>query len=114
MELHEIKKLVDGTILQEKTSRDSYEFAFASDLMSDVLRFHRDDALLLTGLSTMQTVRTAEMSNISCIIIARGKAVSDEMLEVASENNIAILSSNESLFVIAGKLYANGFKPVYP
>lgn len=113
MELHEIKKLVHGTILQEKTTRQSYEFAFASDLMSDVLRFHRDDALLLTGLSTIQTVRTAEMSNIGCIIISRGKSVSDEMIELAAENHIAIISSKKSLFEIAGKLFAGGFKSVY-
>ena len=42
--------------------------AFASDLMSDVLTLDCNGVLLVTGLCNMQTIRTAEMADVSCIL----------------------------------------------
>jgi hypothetical protein len=50
--------------------------AFASDLMSDVLTLKNDNLVLITGLATLQTIRTAEMADINCIIFVRNKKVS--------------------------------------
>ncbi|MDD3788287.1 MAG: transcriptional regulator [Petrimonas sp.] len=113
MNLHKINELVKGTILQECNPVHSYTHSFASDLMSDVLRFHMENSILVTGLCTVQAIRTAEMSNISCIIFARDKKVSAEMLELACENHISIIATPTSLFEIVGLLYTNGIKPVY-
>lgn len=41
--------------------------------MSDVLRFQMDETVLITGLSTIQTTHTAEISIITCVIIAISK-----------------------------------------
>jgi hypothetical protein len=45
--------------------------AFASDLMSDVLTLDCNGVLLVTGLCNMQTIRTAEMADVSCILFVR-------------------------------------------
>ncbi|MGE5789954.1 MAG: hypothetical protein ACM33C_03725, partial [Syntrophaceae bacterium] len=47
--------------------------AFAADLMSDVLAFAKPDSLLLTGLTNPQVVRTADILDITAIIMVRGK-----------------------------------------
>jgi len=113
MTLQQLSNIVKGNILHDPVTSVDYRYAFASDLMSDVLRFHMDDAVLITGLSTIQTVRTAEMSNLPCIVVARGKQISNEMIALASENHIALVSSPLTVFEISGKLYMNGIKPVY-
>ncbi len=67
--------------------RDDHEVshAFASDLMSDVLTVNCDSLLLITGLSNLQTIRTAEMSDINCILFVRNKSVTPEMKKLAEE-----------------------------
>ncbi len=86
---------------------------FASDLMSDVLTLNTEHMLLLTGLNNIQTVRTAEMSDIRVIVIARNKKISEQMIELATENNIILLECNYSLYKATGILYSAGLPPVY-
>lgn len=87
--------------------------AFASDLMSDVLTIQVDNVLLLTGLANSQALRTAEMSNINCIIFVRNKKVNSEMIELAIENGMVLISSPYSMFKTSGLLYSAGINPVY-
>lgn len=113
MNLDQLIKLIAGEILIGNEQPIEYDSAFASDLMSDVLRWHCDNMILITGLSTIQTIRTAEVSGIYCVVLARGKRVTDEMLDLASDSNIAILTSPKSMFEISGILYQEGIKPLY-
>ncbi|MDD2299573.1 MAG: transcriptional regulator [Fermentimonas sp.] len=113
MKLQTICDIVKGTIINEFHDSSDYTKAFASDLMSDVLRFSMENAVLITGLSTIQTIRTAEITNISCLIIARDKKVSGDMINLAVNSRISIISTQASVFEISGLLYENGLKPVY-
>ncbi len=89
------------------------EVAFASDLMSDVLTLKNDNVLLVTGLANMQTIRTAEMSDIQCIIFARNKKATPEMVELARENDMIILECRYSVFKTCGLLYQAGVQPIF-
>ncbi|VBB45810.1 conserved hypothetical protein [uncultured Paludibacter sp.] len=113
MNIKQIAELIQGELLNENFSEQEFLYAFSSDLMSDVLRWPRENMLLITGLATIQAIRTAELSNIDCVIFARGKKVTDEMLELAQESDIAVITCPSSMFEISGKLYANGIKAVY-
>ena len=42
-------------------------------MMSDVLAYVKDQAVLLTGLNNPQVVRTADMMDMICIVFVRGK-----------------------------------------
>ncbi len=86
---------------------------FASDLMSDVLTLDTDDLLLITGLTNMQTLRTAEMADISCVLFVRDKRVTDEMKKLAIENEMVLLECKYSMFKTIGMLFEAGLKPVY-
>jgi len=88
-------------------------YAAASDLMSDVLTIHHDNMTLLTGLANLQTIRTAEMSDIHCVVLLRGKKASPEMAALAEENQIVLIESPHTMFKACGVLYAAGIKPVY-
>ena len=86
---------------------------FASDLMSDVLTLESEHLVLITGLTNMQTVRTAEMADLDCIVFVRGKKISPEMQEVAIENNMVLMECQYSMFRTIGLLYEAGLSPVY-
>lgn len=114
MTIQEIIGLVDGKVYCcEESLGNSVEYAFASDLMSDVLTLEKDKLLLITGLANLQAIRTSEMSDINCIIFARDKKIGEEMIELARENRMTLIGSPHSLFHISGELYKAGLKSVY-
>lgn len=86
----------------------SVNAACGSDLMSDVIAFVKDEVALLTGLNTIQAVRTAIIMDVSVLIIVRGKEPSADMVSLAEENGIAVLSTNLPMFLACGNLYAGG------
>ncbi|MGM0612594.1 MAG: hypothetical protein ACQESM_03680 [Bacteroidota bacterium] len=112
--IHSIAKIVNGTISGAPVDAEhKIEYAFASDLMSDVLMLDTNDITLITGLANPQVIRTAEMSDIKLVIIARDKKCSSEMINLARENNITIIESPYSVFKISGLLYNQGIKPIF-
>jgi serine kinase of HPr protein (carbohydrate metabolism regulator) len=86
---------------------------FASDLMSDVLTLDSEEMVLLTGLANLQTIRTSEMAEVSCIVFVRNKKVTREMIEVARENNMVLMECKYSMFKAVSKLAEAGLNPVY-
>lgn len=114
MTIREIASIVNGALLlTEIPDTRNYEQAFASDLMSDVLTVDCIDLLLVTGLINTQTIRTAELSEIGCIILARNKKASAEMIRLASESNISLIQTPYSVFKVCGLLYEAGIRPVF-
>ena len=69
MKLRDIAAAVQGEVICGADRLDeNVDYAFASDLMSDVLTIKTDDFLLITGLANVQSVRTAEMSDVEYIL----------------------------------------------
>ncbi len=88
-------------------------YAFASDLMSDVLTLDTENLMLVTGLANLQVIRTAEMADIFCVVFVRDKKVTPEMKKIAEENHIVILESPYSMFRAVSVLHDCGLQPVY-
>ena len=76
--------------------------------MSDVLAYVKDQAVLLTGLINSQVIRTAMMMDMVCIVFVRSKDPTEEMLQLARDNGIVVLSTDKRLYEACGLLYANG------
>lgn len=81
-----------------------------SDLMSDVLAFAKEKALLITGILNTQVIRTAEMLDLRCVVFARGKTPTKEIVDLAIEKNIVVMKTKYSLFQACGLLYSGGLK----
>jgi len=114
MKINEVVDTISGKILcGENHTNMNVEFGFASDMMSDVLTLLEDDILLITGLANAQAIRTAVMSDVKNIVIARGKVVTDDMIELANDSDISIIASPFSLYKISGLLYNQGLKAIY-
>ena len=114
MTIRQIAQLVDGEIVGAPVD-DSYEVekAFASDLMSDVLRFSLDETVLITGLCNNQTIRTSEMADLRVVLLGRDKQPDEDMLALAEDSDITLIKSPYSIFKLSGILYAAGIKPLY-
>jgi predicted transcriptional regulator len=114
MKIREVVALLDAKVFGNKQMLENeVEFAFSSDLMSDVLTVKTQNVLLLTGLANIQSLRTAEMSDVINVIYVRGKRITDDMKELAEENGILLMECNYSMFRASGILYKAGIKPIY-
>ena len=82
--------------------------ACGSDMMSDVLRYVKDQGVLLTGLVNSQVVRTAEMMDMMCVVFVRSKRPTLEMIHIADECGIALLTTDLRMYDACGILYTNG------
>lgn len=111
MKISELAAIVDGQILcnAEKADKEVTS-AFASDMMSDVLAFVRDQGVLITGLTNPQVVRTAVMMDIDCIVMVRGKKPDENIVGLARDNDIVFIATDKGMFETAGRLYAAGLK----
>lgn len=89
---------------------ESINSACGSDLMSDVLAFVKDKTVLITGLTNVHVMRTAEMLDIRCVVFARGKIPSDEILDEAKEIGIAVLATEHTTYTACGLLYEAGLR----
>ncbi|MCD7922143.1 MAG: hypothetical protein LUG27_06865 [Clostridiales bacterium] len=106
MTIGKVAELLDADVLTESADLGrEIETICGSDMMSDVLAFIKRNALLLTGLTNPQVIRTAEMLDIICIAFIRGKKPTAEMIEMAQDCGIVILQSTSPMYEACGKLY---------
>ena len=109
MKIATIKELLEAEVVcgENCLDREVYS-ACGSDMMSDVLAYVKDQAVLLTGLVNAQVVRTAEMMDMVCIVFVRSKCPTEEMVKLAQESNMVLLKTKKRMYEACGKLYAGG------
>jgi predicted transcriptional regulator len=109
MKIREVAKIVNGEVLCCEHLLDNEVYsACGSDMMSNVLAFVKDQGCLLTGLCNPQVIRTAEMMDIKCVVLVRGKCPDEAMTKLAAAHDIVLIRSNERMFEACGKLYEAG------
>jgi len=109
MTLGQIQETLTAECLTEKPPLSQQVMVgCASDLMSDVLAFSQTEAVLLTGLTSPQSVRTAEIADIIAVIFVFGKEPPAETIELAKDTGIPLFVSPFTLYVASGKLYESG------
>ncbi len=109
MKITDLKEILDAELLFGEEFLDTeIHSACGSDMMSDVLAYVKNQAVLLTGLVNSQVIRTAEMMDMKCIVFVRSKRPTPEMLEIAKESGIAVLATKKRMYEACGTLYMNG------
>ncbi len=109
MTINDIKNYLDAEVLcgEEFLEKEVFS-ACGSDMMSDVLAYVKDQAVLLTGLMNTQVIRTAEMMDMICVVFIRNKKPNEEIIELARESGIAVLTSSKRMYEACGILYSSG------
>lgn len=82
--------------------------AFSADLMSDVLYFSTSDSLLLTALVNSQVIRTAEIAGIRAIVFVSNKKPDRNIIELAAQKKITLLTTHFCSYTASGRLYEAG------
>ena len=111
MKISTVKELLNAKVLcgEEELGRHVYS-ACGCDMMSDVLAYVKDQAVLLTGLVNPQVVRTAEMMDMVCIVFVRSKQPTEAILTLARNSGIVVMATDMRLYEACGGLYSNGLQ----
>ncbi len=112
MKLAEIRRLLDCDVISGEDLLDGTEIetCFAADLMSDVLAFSRSGALLVTGLTSLQSVHTADVADLAAILFIHDKRPDKPVVEVARHKRIPLLTTRRFMFETCGLLFGHGLK----
>jgi predicted transcriptional regulator len=109
MKIRQIASLLGAEVLCGEHMLDyEVQSACGSDMMSDVLAYVKDQGVLVTGLINPQVIRTAMMMDMHCVVFVRNKRPTQEMVDLATEHNIAVLASASRMYEACGKLYVAG------
>ncbi|MBE6797743.1 MAG: hypothetical protein E7531_05340 [Ruminococcaceae bacterium] len=109
MKIVTIKQLLDAEVVCNEELLEKHVYsACGSDMMSDVLAYVKDQAVLLTGLVNSQVIRTAEMMDMVCIVLVRSKLPTPEMIELAKESGIVLMTTKKRMYEACGLLYSSG------
>ncbi|MBE5777651.1 MAG: transcriptional regulator [Clostridiales bacterium] len=109
MTIGQIAKILDAKWICGEEQQDlEVTYAFASDMMSDVLAHVGMDTMLLTGLINSQSVRTAEMLDVPCLVFVRGKIPHKDAVQRAQQIDLPLLMTSCSMFEACGRLYVAG------
>ena len=111
MKVYEIKEILDAEVICGEEFMDREVFtACGSDMMSDVLAYVKEQAVLLSGLVNPQVVRTAEMMDMQCIVFVRGKKPDQGIIDLAKDRDIVLMSTKQPMFASCGMLYEKGLR----
>ena len=109
MKLSTLIQLINGSLLVETNNLDiEIHGGCGADLMSDVLASCQAESVLLTGLVNPQAIRTALVADVRAVVFVRGKRPPQETLDLASRENIPLISSPHGMFELCGRLYQAG------
>jgi predicted transcriptional regulator len=109
MKLEAVRRILDCQVITGDDKLDQeVGVGCGADLMSDVLAFIKPDALLLTGLTNVQAVRTAEIAEVRAVVYVRGKLPDKDAIDLAKEKGIVLLSTSLPMYESCGRLHARG------
>ncbi|MBQ3393655.1 MAG: hypothetical protein IJG64_00670 [Oscillospiraceae bacterium] len=111
MKIKDIAELLGAEVLTPEISTETeVHTACGSDMMSDVLAFVKNQAVLVTGLNNPQVIRTANMMDMVCVVYVRGKRPDEMSLKLAEEYGICVLTTTTPMFACCGILYEHGLR----
>ncbi len=115
MTLREVKEILSAEVISgDQDLEKEIKYAFAADLISDVLTLGRGSGvltLLITGIVHPQVIYASNIFDLGAIVFVRGKRPADETLQLAIENQIPLLATPHIMFETCGLLYQHGLKP---
>ena len=114
MRIRKIMELLDARLLagSDKEMEKEAESCIGSDMMSDVLAFARPGALIVTGLTNSQSVRTAEMADAVAVVYIRDKRPGGETRSLAERCGIPLLATKLGMFDACAALSRGGMKGI--
>ncbi len=73
-------------------------FAYASDLISDILVTSNKYRLLVTSLTTPQVIQTASILELAAVVVVKGKCPRPSTVDLAKKLDIPLISTDNTMF----------------
>jgi predicted transcriptional regulator len=109
MTLHEVRDLLQCEVLAcEDALHTDVTQVVASDGMSEILAVAKSKELMITGLTNIQSIRTADIAGVSAVVYCRGRCPDRKVIEFAKQKRIPVLVTKMVMFDICGILYNKG------
>jgi imidazolonepropionase-like amidohydrolase len=83
-------------------------FGYTSDLLSCVMAGAANQGIWVTLQAHLNIVAVAALLDLSAVIITEGATPDEATIAKANEENITLLSTQESSFEVVGKLWEMG------
>lgn len=111
MKVYEIRDILDAEVLTGQDNLDRIVIgAGGADLMEAFLAAATKDAVILTGLTSDNLIRTAKVAEVAAVVFVRGKKPDASAVALARSYDLPTMVTSHSLFVASGKLYMNGLR----
>ncbi|MFO7895425.1 MAG: transcriptional regulator [Candidatus Cloacimonadales bacterium] len=111
MNLKEIVEILECEVLTPNADLSiEVECAFGADLISDILMRTQEPTLLLSGLTNPQIIRLSDMIDLFGIVFVRGKKPAADLIKMADERGLPLLSTALTMYESCGKLYRQGLR----
>jgi len=106
MTIREVAAALKAEILHDEFTDTELSGAYTSDLLSDVMANAKDGGALITIQAHKNTIAVATLVNVSVIIVCNSRPITEDFLESAKDEGVALLLTKENQFNVSGKLYA--------
>ena len=107
MNTHDITEKVGLKALSEFEARE-VDGVFVSDMLSDVMAGAKPGNLWITVQTHKSVVPAANLVDVAAVVVAGGKDVPQDTIDLATKHDIGILVTELSTYELVGKLYALG------
>ena len=113
MKLADIKETLRAQVFVGQDKLDQpVKNGCASDLMSDMLTGPTNGSVLLTGLNNIQVIRTSVIAGVVAVILIRDKKPTPEIVSLAREHGLPVLSTPFTMFSSCGRLFSKGLRGI--
>ncbi len=82
--------------------------AFVSDMVSDVMAGAKPGSLWITTQTHKNIVAAANLVDIAAVVVTSGRAVADEVVEMANRADLTILTTDLDTYGLVGRLHEAG------
>jgi len=101
MTVKQLSKTADFSFLVCPEPDREIDGVYIGDLLSWVMGRASSDEAWITIMSNVNILAVASLADTSCIILAEGVTLSEDIIDTANEKEINILSSEKSIYDIA-------------
>jgi predicted transcriptional regulator len=82
--------------------------AFVSDMVSDVMAGAKPGSLWITTQTHKNVVAAANLVDVAAVVVTSGRAVADEVIEMANRADLTILTTDLDTYALVGQLHEAG------
>lgn len=105
-----IKDITEKIGLQVLSAKDSLSNevsgGYTSDLLSDVIANSKERDIWITLQTHQNIIAVAKLKDLAGIVLVNNRKPDEETLKKAEEERVPVMLTQESAFIISGKLYS--------